>query len=116
MICNQTINTMGNSSVDESDNDNGVGSHPQPQQHHHSNESILQIAANVCLAAGRGDTATANSFLLDFHVQSFLEIFETLIGYRADGYYIAGSDIPLNVKAHLLLRAFLQFPHPSIPW
>ena len=93
--------------------------HQHQHQHHpppHDNESVFHIAAEICYAADRGDTSTMNSLLNDNQITVFMEMFQSLIGYGTKHIY-DGCDIPLSVKAHLMLRAFLQLPHSStVPW
>jgi hypothetical protein len=82
---------------------------------HHNNEALFDIAAKICEATKRGDTSSANSLLDDTCVHTMLEIFHQLIGCRTrDNNF--GSYIPLNVKAHLMLRAFLHFSHIVTSW
>ena len=89
------------------------------QHQHHSprdNESVFHTAAEICYAADRGDTSTMNSLLNDNQFTAFMEMFQSLIGYGTKHNYDR-CDIPLSVKAHLMLRAFLQFSHSStVPW
>jgi hypothetical protein len=99
--------------------DGGGDSHPS---HRTGTESIFHIASNICQAAERDDTSSINSLLKDYYpIHDFIEMFHKLIGYYTTQHIdncIAGCDdnIPLSVKAHLMLRAFLQFPHNTIPW
>jgi hypothetical protein len=94
----------------------GCGGHQHPHPPPHDNESVFHTAAEICYAADRGDTSTMNSLLNDNQITAFMEMFQSLIGYGTNHIY-DGCDIPLSVKAHLMLRAFLQFPHSStVPW
>lgn len=79
-----------------------------------NNESVIQIAAEICQAADRGDTSTINSLLHDHPILPLLEFFEKMVGCRSHDEDVFGCDIlPLSVKAHLMLRAFLQFPQST---
>ena len=85
--------------------------------------SILDIAANDTVPT----TATSAHQQVDDvpknnKCQEILSIFYTLIGYHNDDCKVAvddnNMDIPLSIKAHLLLKALLCIPHDryAIPW
>ncbi len=82
---------------------------------HHINKSSLEIAAKICEATDRGDTSYANSLLDKTNVHAVLDIFHQLTGQRTRDYNLR-SYIPLCVKAHLILRAFLHFSNIVTPW
>ena len=54
----------------------------------------------------------------NYRCRQLLSVFLTLIGNDNDVCKIGGLDIPLSVRAHLLLRALLRIPHDkySIQW
>jgi len=102
------------------DDGGGSGGHPC---HRTGTESIFHIAYNICQAAERDDTSSINSLLQDYYpIHDFIEMFHKLIGYthtqqQSDNCIVGCNDnIPLSVKAHLMLRAFLQFSDNTIPW
>lgn len=82
---------------------------------HHNNESLLEIAAKICEATDRGDTSCANSLLDNTIVHAVLDIFHQLTGHRTRDNNLR-SYIPLCVKAHLMLRAFLHCSNIVTPW
>ena len=53
-----------------------------------------------------------------YRCRQLLSVFLSLIGNENDMCKIGGLDIPLSVRAHLLLRALLRIPHDkySIQW
>jgi len=85
--------------------------------------SILDIVANDSPATAhrQDDDEVPNN-----KCQEILSIFYTLIGYHTSDVCNSSSaaavddnmDIPLSVKAHLLLKALLCIPHDRyvIPW
>mmetsp|Transcript_30283 Transcript_30283/g.64152 ORF Transcript_30283/g.64152 Transcript_30283/m.64152 type:complete len:269 (+) Transcript_30283:57-863(+) len=98
---------------------------------------ICQLAHNVCEAMERGDTSELDSILnismegnaspatsgtddnsaaSNQKCHELLTVFYSLIGH--DKCDIGELEIPLSVKAHLLLRALLRirFEKYSIPW
>jgi len=81
--------------------------------------SILDIVANDSPAtAHRQDDDAPNN-----KCQEILSIFYSLIGYHTNNCNSStlvddNMDIPLSIKAHLLLKALLCIPHDRyvIPW
>ena len=108
-----------------------VGSNPQNE-----NEILCQLAVDVCKVIERGDTSELYA-MLDINTNEsasamaievdgsaapnskcteLLSVFHLLIGNNKGN--TGGLNIPLSIKAHLLLRALLQIPYVeySIPW
>ena len=111
-----------------------------------NNNQRYQLAIDTCQAIERGNNNTSELFsILDIvanytpstatfalkqdvpnnKCQEILSIFYTLVGYHHDCNSSTSAvvdynnmDIPLSIKAHLLLKALLCIPHDRyiIPW
>lgn len=107
----------------------------------YGSNNLCNLAQKTCEAMERGDTSELYS-ILDLSAEGdrgasratlgadnteassnnhkcreILAVFYSLVGHN-DKYDVGELEIPLSVKAHLLLRALLQLRHDkySIPW
>ena len=82
--------------------------------------SILDIVANDTVPTTATSAHQQNDDVPNNKCQEILSIFYTLIGYHTNCNSMDDDnmDIPLSIKAHLLLKALLCIPHDRyvIPW
>jgi len=89
--------------------------------------SLLDIAANDTIPTTATTSHKQDGNVSNNKCQEILSIFYTLIGYHTSDNCNSSTaaavdddnmDIPLSIKAHLLLKALLCIPHDRyvIPW